>query len=289
MAGGNREGLAKLREKYGPTMCEACNRIFNEHSDDEMTACLFQIAAKNHELKKAAGEPIPPVDPDDLRSSWKERPKWTCGISREAQIKHWAVSRRDGMIRMLTGRAHPHLLDPWKHGEELDDAVFRIAATFPMRSIPHRTYHIAPDEYYGFDPNAFVQQLIEETGVSHTWEPIRTRVPEGICGFSFTRVGPATPKDQASHVRFFRDEHEAKRCTGEVFWDAWDKYRNIEPSETISKEMHARMVAARFGNFVINNIDLAQQLISHFRGDEGAPRPFAIVTELERRAMRWMG
>jgi hypothetical protein len=287
MASENAEGLAKLRGKYGPTMCEACNRIFNEHSDDEMTACLFQIAAKNHALKKAAGEPIPPVDPDELKSSWKERPRWTCGISREAQIKQWAVSRRDGMIRMLTGRAHPHLLAPWKHGEELDDAVFRIAATFPMRSIPHRTYHIAGDEHYGYDPNAFVQQLIEETGVSHTWEPIALRVPEGICGFSFSRVvmKGQTPPDPR---RFFeRDEHEAKLCTREVLWDIWEKYRGIEPSETISKDMHARIVATRFGDFVISNFDLAQQLIAHFSAHEGDA--FAIVSELERRVMRWTG
>jgi hypothetical protein len=287
MVSGNTEGLAKLRATYGPQICEACNRIFNDHSDDEMIACFHQIAAKNTALKKAAGEPIPPVDPDELRSSWEVRPTWTCGISPEAQAKFWAVSRRAGMIRMLTGRLHGHILAPWKHGEELDDAVFRIAATFPMRSIPHRTYHIAPDEYYGFDPNAFVQQLIEETGVSHTWEPIRTRVPEGICGFSFLRAGPPTPKDQASHIPFFRDEREAKRCTREVFWDAWEKYRNIEPSETISKDMHARIVATRFGGFVIDNLDLAQQLMAHFSAHEG--NAFAIVTELERRAIRWMG
>jgi hypothetical protein len=270
-------------------MCEACKRIFPEHSDDEMIACLFQMASKNQALKKAAGEPIPQVDPEELRSSWKVRPTWTCGISREAQVKYWAVSRRDGMIRTLDRLNHGQLVAPWKHGEELDDAVFRIAATFPMRSIPHRVYHIAGDELFGYDPNAFVQQLIEETGISHTWEPIRTIVSEGICGFSFLRAGPATPKDQASHVPFFRDEREAKRCTGEVFWAAWEKYRNMEPSEGISEDLHARMVATRFGDFLINNFDLSQQLIAHFRGVEGAPQPFATVTELERRAMRWVG
>jgi hypothetical protein len=186
---------------------------------------------------------------------------------------------------MLTGRAHPELLAPWKHGEELDDAVFRIAAIIPMRSIPHRTYYIAGDERYGYDPNAFVQQLIEETGVSHTWERIRTIVPEGICAFHFTRVARAG--QDARKGIYEKDEHEAKRCTGKVFWAAWEKYRDMEPSETISKDMHARIVATRFGDFVINNLDLAQRLMAHFATHEG--NAFAIMTELERRAMRWVG
>jgi len=266
-------------------MCEACKRIYNEHSDDELLACLHQIASKNRALKKAEGEPIPPVDPDELRSSWKVRPTLTCGISREAQVKYWAVSRRDGMIRMLAGWNHGQLLAPWKHGEELDEAVFGIAATFPMRSVPHRVYHIAGDEHFGFDPNAFIQQLIEETGISHTWEPIPTKVREGGCGFSFMR---ATFEGQTGPSKsLFEDEHEAKRCTREVFWDAWDKYQNIEASERTGTELHAQLVASRFGDFLIDNFDLAQQLMAHFNGDRGDS--FAIVTELERRAMRWRG
>src|SRR5215472_12213972 len=149
MASGNAEGFAKLREQYGPTMCEACKRIFPEHSDDEMIACLFQIASKNHALKKAAGEPIPPVDPEELRCRWNVREPRTCSavrpsvITEEEREKSAGIGRRDGMIRMLAGWNHGQLLTPWQHGAELDDAVFRIAATFPMRSVPHRAYHIA--------------------------------------------------------------------------------------------------------------------------------------------------
>jgi len=47
-------------------------------------------------------------------------------------------------------------------------------------------------------------------------------------------------------------------------------------------------VAGRFGDFLIDNFDLAQQLMSDFRGDAHVDS-FAIVTELERRAMRWRG
>jgi len=51
MASGNAEGFA----------------IYNEHSDDELLACLHQIASKNRALKKAEGEPVPPVEPEELK------------------------------------------------------------------------------------------------------------------------------------------------------------------------------------------------------------------------------
>ena len=226
------------------------------------------------------GEPIPPVDPEDLRRSWKVRPTWSCAASREAQINFLAVSRRDGMIRMLAHFNHSQLLAPWKHGEELDDAVFRIAATFRMRTVRHRSYQIAGDEIFGFDPNAFVQQLIEETGISHTWEPIPTRIHEGGCCFRFTRV---SVRRETPDPRYpFVEEGEAKLCAREVLWDAWDRYSHIQPSPKLGAEMHASYVAGLFADFVIDNIDLAQQLTAHFSGGEG-PDPSAIVTELERR------
>ena len=58
---------------------------------------------------------------------------------------------------MLAHSNHGQLLAPWRHGEELDDAVFRNAATFPMRALQHRVYKIAGDEIFGFDPNEFVE------------------------------------------------------------------------------------------------------------------------------------
>ena len=284
MASGNEEAFRKLRQQLGQTMCEACKRMYNEHSDDELLGCLHQIASKERALKKAEGELVPPVDAEELKSRWKNKTPWTCQTSQEAKIHQWAVTRRVAMIATLVHwNRHGQLLTPWKRGEEFDDAVFQIAATFPMRSLPHRVYHIAGDEYFGFDPNAFVQQLIKETGVPHTWEPIETRVPEGNCGFSFLRgsfKGHAAPTK-----RLFEDEHEAKRCTREVFWDAWDKYQNIESPERIGTELYGRLVATQFADFMIDNLDLAQQLMSHFNADRGDS--FAIVTELERRAMRW--
>jgi len=227
------------------------------------------------------GDPIPPVDPDDLRRSWKDRPTWTCGASREAQINLWAVTRRDGMIRMLAHFSGGQLLAPWQHGTELDDAVFRIAATFPMRTVHHRVYMVEGDEMFGFDPNAFVQRLIEETGVPHIWEPISTRIHERGLLFRFTRV--ARRDEARSEPTLVVDEREARLQTREVFWDCWDKYHHLQPSK-LGAEMYAQSVAWRFADFVFDNIDLAQQLIADFSGKGGGvPDSFAIVTELERR------
>lgn len=63
-----------------------------------------------------------------------------------------------------------------QHGEKLDDTVFRAAAT-AMRALRQSVYKLAGDDLLGFDPNVFIQRLIEETGVSHTWDPIPTKVP----------------------------------------------------------------------------------------------------------------
>ena len=78
------------------------------------------------------------------------------------------------------------------------------------------------------------------------------------------------------------DEREAWLQAREVLWDAWDKFFHLQPSERVDKEMHTQSVAGLFADFVIENIDLAQQLVAHFSGSEG-PDPSAIVTELERR------
>lgn len=113
------------------------------------------------------GEPVPPVDPEDLTRSWKIK-----SADREASIAaqkqeadRSAVAHRYRMISSLTTFNHGQLLAPWQHGEELDDAVFRLAATFPMRPLRQHVYNPG-DEYWGFDPKTFVEKLIEETGIS---------------------------------------------------------------------------------------------------------------------------
>ena len=76
------------------------------------------------------GEPVPPVDPEDLkrrRNTWKQH--LTCDAARAAQSEEAnsvAVTHRFRMVSSLEGFNHGQLLAPWKHGEDLDDAVFRV-------------------------------------------------------------------------------------------------------------------------------------------------------------------
>jgi hypothetical protein len=95
-------------------------------------------------------------------------------LSPEAEFS--AVSSRTAMISTLVTYK---VLSPWQDGEEVDDAVFRIAAAFPLRELKPRDYMIPGDERFDFDPNAFVQRLVEETGISHVWEPVRNKISEG--------------------------------------------------------------------------------------------------------------
>ena len=234
------------------------------------------------------GEPIPSVDPEDLRRRWNIRPPWTSETLQAAtsrEVNSSAVSRRDGLIRMLADFKDGQLLAPWRHGEELDEAVFRVAATFPMRVLRQRVYKIAGDEIFGFDPNAFVQRLVEETGISQVWEQIPTTIAEGGWSLNFIRV---TFKGQTSSgLQHLPDEREAKRCAREVLWDAWNKYFQLQPPQRDDRETYAHVVAILFADFVIDNLDLARQRIAVCaNGSEGA-EPFAILTELERKAKAW--
>jgi hypothetical protein len=241
-----------------------------------------------HGLVPNDGKPIPPVDPEALRRRWSMKEPWSSEAMQDARVHEEdfpAIFRRDRMVRMLLGLNGGQLLAPWRRGDRLDDAVFRVAATFPMRELQQRVYKIAGDEIFGFDPNAFVQQLIDETGISHNWEPIPTRIAEGSCSFTFvtaTFKGQGSPDPQ---VR--RDSGQAKRFTREVLWDVWSKHHRLEPPDRVNQESFARMVATLFADFVIDNVDLAPQLMSMFSGKGEGAQPFAILTELERRAKAW--
>jgi hypothetical protein len=119
------------------------------------------------------GGPIPPVDPEDLKRAWgyyweaQKKAKGSVAIgfavleavcSPGANIS--AIWNRHSMLSMLL--LNGHLLDPWRHGEELDDAVFRIAATFPMEGMKRGvTYSGWP-----FDVDAFLKHLPKKIGGS---------------------------------------------------------------------------------------------------------------------------
>jgi hypothetical protein len=159
------------------------------------------------------GEPIPPVDPEDLRRRWNIKTSEDLQAAESHEADSSAVSHRHGMIRILTNINiyHGQLLAPWQHGEELDDAVFRVAAAFPIRALRDGVYQIAGDEIFGFDPNAFVQRLIEETGISHVWEPIPTKISEG--GFAYSTVS-VTFKGQGPLTQNAKRSGKPGTCCG---------------------------------------------------------------------------
>ena len=232
----------------------------------------------------ADGEPIPPVDPEDLRRRWNIKIPWTREALEEAESHEAdssAVSRRDGMIRMLTDYSSGQLLAPWHHGEKLHDAVFRIAATFPLHEVTHETYMIAGDEYFAFDPNAFVQRLIEETGISHVWKPVATKVPEGgRCINTGSLIFAGQVPDP---------EREAKHHARELVWAVWKRFspgldRVIADSD---KEQASEIVATFFADFLLDNMELVSQVEAGFRAGTGGE--LDALMELERRAQGGLG
>ena len=145
------------------------------------------------------GDPIPSVDPEELKRKWNTKPGDREALVRAHRRKDTeAVGRRDLMLRTLA-TDKLDLLTPWKHGGGLDDAVFRVAATLPMHELRQYVYHLPGDSRTGYDPNAVVQKLIEETGIPHTWRPILT-TQEGGFGYRTRRRGQPPPDP----------EHEAK-------------------------------------------------------------------------------
>jgi hypothetical protein len=228
----------------------------------------------------AEGEPIPSVDPEDIKRFWHVKPPWRHGNDVQSACSPGAdvaaVFRRWAMIDTLTIYK---LLTPWQHGEDLDDGVFRIAATFPLRELRSKRYMIPGDECFGFDPNAFVQKLIEETGISHVWEPVANKVSEGGRTFSYSLVGGSQEQDAA-----------AKRASRQILWEMWKRFA---PSldEVVShsdKEEATHIVATFFADFLLDNVDLVRQLEDAFGDMQHVPLD-PILSELERKAQRFPG
>jgi hypothetical protein len=110
-------------------------------------------------------------------------------------------------------------------------------ATFPLRYLKHKSYMIAGDEHFGFDPNAFVQRLIEETGIPHVWEPVATKIAEG--GRCFV----------TESVKFEgqvpNPEREAKRKARRVVWNMWKRFApSLDRVPSHSDKEQASEVAA---------------------------------------------
>ena len=218
----------------------------------------------------AEGESIPPVDPEDIKALWKIRARWgtdpeLAALSPGADFS--AVSHRRGIVWTLINL---ELLAPWRHGEELDDAVFRVAATFPTREFMGQDYMIEGDERFGFDPNAFVRRLVEESGIAHVWKTVETKVPEGKRIFG---VGGGFPGQDPDTL--------AKRQARELVWDIWKRFSNVD--ELLSHQVASNVVAALFADFLMDNIDRVRQVEASFRAGTGGG-PLELLAELERKA-----
>jgi hypothetical protein len=107
------------------------------------------------------GAAIPAVEEDDLRRLHQLSVDMTKRYSgKDGVVSLDSMSRacspganlpavwlRHTQLRSLVRQG---LLAEWQHGTTLDDAVFRVAATLPMKGTD-------------FDPEAFVRQLRQET------------------------------------------------------------------------------------------------------------------------------
>lgn len=238
------------------------------------------------------GEPFPPVDPEDLKRVWKIQPgdkeAWNAERARGLDSA-LAIQRRCWMIKVTAGFNHRQLLAPWQHGGELDDAVFRLAATFPIRPLRQHLYKVPGDSVWGFDPNAFVQKLVEETGISHTWEPVLARLPEGssVCTYEKVRIfrGPRDPEAvkeaRKEAQKAGPSEREVKLDARQLLWAVWSKCQPNLSRTSGNHQIHVEIVAWNFADFVIDNIDLAIEFVSR----KSAGRQLVILSELERRAI----
>jgi hypothetical protein len=234
---------------------------------------------------RKAGDPIPPVEPEDIKrlrifckqatlarangNVWRE--DLQASFSPDTDIM--ALSSRNAMIETLVACK---VLAPWQHGEDFDDAVFRVAANFPIREFWPRAYMIEGDEHFGFDPNAFVQQLVSETGIAGTGKTIPTRVGDG-------RWWGGSPIGAINETPERLAEHTAR----EVLWQIFKRFSPILDAMTShdNKESSTHIAALLFADFLLDNIDLVRQL------EDGCKNPKVgcvdVMKELEQRAQTW--
>ena len=132
---------------------------FNALSEPEKSMAFF--------LGADQGAAIPPVDPIDIRHLQELHEKLNaqhrdagmegCG-SIDARVMASACSPGADMgavwlrASLLGIMVQQGFLAEWQRGKELDEAVYRVAATIPLNGVQ-------------LDPNTFVQRLREEIGV----------------------------------------------------------------------------------------------------------------------------
>ena len=118
--------------------------------------------------------PIPSVNPADLRSARAVQhdvrsrfpgqqvltadDAWKHACSPGADV--FAIAYRVAMLETLTEQG---LLSPWLHNGELDDAVFKVFATFPMKRIQK-----GGQEGFPFDVQELTKQIEKEANAQET-------------------------------------------------------------------------------------------------------------------------
>jgi hypothetical protein len=121
-----------------------------------------------------AGEPVPAVDGADIKSVWTihqdleaHHPGGVVGVDISILEKICspgadicAVTYRLGMLELLE-MCPGDLLAPWKRSGAFNEAVFRVAATIPMKWMEMG----APQSGFPFDVDTFLQELHKES----TW------------------------------------------------------------------------------------------------------------------------
>jgi hypothetical protein len=119
----------------------------------------------------AEGEtgPVPSVDVADLKSVWTMQHRIQAGVpGKPISISAESYKRACGAgadVRSLFTRVSQlrvlqmlGMLAPWTHGEVVDDAVFKVAATFPMtRMQPGIVYDGPP-----FDLQEFLNKVAKQ-------------------------------------------------------------------------------------------------------------------------------
>jgi hypothetical protein len=109
---------------------------------------------------------VPPVDPADLRRVWEMQREFQASVGEQrtaidgesykrvcsARANVSAVWYRVSQIRLLQVLG---MLAPWIHDGRLADAVFKIAATFPMEKIPIGV----PRRRLPFDVQEFISKV----------------------------------------------------------------------------------------------------------------------------------
>lgn len=241
---------------------------------------------RNFEIKVKAyndGQSIPSVDPEDLRRTWEyDRThsrvgangcEWLAGrravCSQGADVDD--VAHRYYMIELLALYGDGRLIAPWKHGDELDAAVFRIAAEFPLLFLEHKSYKLPGDYRFPFDLNAFLRQLVKETGIKHEWEEIPIRVSDGGRCFGYSHLPGAGNPDT-----------EARRSTRQLLWAICER---CSPLISALRKDHADIAAQLFADFLIDNIELIQKVEKGIK-EQHFPE-LSVLQEAEEKATDW--